>query len=434
VVLEELDVEISLRERLARTIQARLAWAAAIKASLSVEGEQTSIELDFSATKSSAALPLPESVDFRTNALEVLDTIESECDIIFARPLKFATPHEPPIPLLQHHASQQLSRSSRARAPTTRANAPTAQLLFIRDDGTSPPTVAKMVCPGCGRSNFPSMQGLLNHCRLAHQQHYGNHDECMQACAAVIASAEERDWTVAHGIEIGGIARPSVRRLFEIAVGRADAMRLLGRDAVQGEPQAAGGPAPNTHLSQTLGHHEDTPALAPFLGRTPVRRCINVHDDGQVVDITEGLEDDIRHEAKAWRMAYHHRSSVAEETDETNEVPIGDEGLLTGPVVPTEEYVMPPTGQSRFHMVARIVVADRSLWIPPGEVFDVHHYGTLTVMGRSSVLSAPGAYTSLDAFCRFTLVCKYHVFCVYSSRVDVFLRAYTSHLSWHSWW
>ncbi|EIN12796.1 hypothetical protein PUNSTDRAFT_124482 [Punctularia strigosozonata HHB-11173 SS5] len=372
VILEELDVEIGLRERLARILRGRLAWATSLKTALTTDG------VGFG------------EVEFRSDAVETLEAIESECDLIFARPSKPMVAPRDAMRFVQH-LDDQHSRSTRSRPPVVKSELPPAQLLFIRDDNASPATVAKM--------------GLLNHCRLAHQRHFSNHDECMQACATVITSAEEKDWTVAHGAEISGISRPSVRRLFEIAVGRGDALRLLGHDVVQHRRQSGDAITPTlkTHLSQTLGHHEDSPALAPFLGRAPKRRCINVYDEDNDIDITGGINSDTRHEAAAWRMLYHHRSNV-EEGDE----PID---ISTDWEVPLQEAVMLPAtaggvprgGQSRFHMAARIIVADRSVWIPPDLRNPLHPHHTHRWMIS---VDSPSYSTHITSFLtRMTVTC-----------------------------
>ena len=58
----------------------------------------------------------------------------------------------------------------------------------------------------------------------------------------------------------------------------------------------------STYLLRTLGHHKDTPALAPFLGQAPKRRSINTFDKDQDVDINL---DDSRPELKVtWHIAF----------------------------------------------------------------------------------------------------------------------------------
>ena len=70
-------------------------------------------------------------------------------------------------------------------------------------------------------------------------------------------------FNVQDGIEVGvGTILPGLRTFFEMAVGPSrresagESMPFLGTDY----PTCG-------HLTKTLGLHEDTPALAPFLGK-----------------------------------------------------------------------------------------------------------------------------------------------------------------------
>ena len=245
------------------------------------------------------------------------------------------------------------------------------KLLFIRDNTKSPSVVAKMACPDCSRDDFTNLQGLLNHCRIRHSKDYGSHDECMQRCA-VIVPEEDRDWIIANGTELSGISLPSLRRLFEIAVGNV-AFTItgstqegdLGGNAAQAQEEV---PAV-THLSRTLGLHKDTPALAPFLGFAPKRRCINVHNKSDYVDI--GSENGCTKAAIpsqfTWRMSYAHRSEIKSSGDITQELDPPKRSPSTGIAV-LQPLPDATNSGTRFHILARVTVADRSLWLTPGAV------------------------------------------------------------------
>ena len=239
-------------------------------------------------------------------------------------------------------------------------------MLFIRNSTVSPPTIAKMVCPDCARSDFTNLQGLLNHARLRHKREYGSHDECMQRCAVIVDYNDEGDgeaeWIVQHGIELSTASIPSLRRLFEIAVGD-DRGFIDGFDATRTAEAEDSKEQPSSLLSQTLGHHKDTPALAPFLGRIPIRRCINAYDEDEIVDI-----DDIPAQRESsWRMSYTHRNNarpeldVIAETKLSSEVSTQDEDVNLAPATASQG-----SGGTRFHIVARIIVSDRSVWISAG--------------------------------------------------------------------
>ena len=242
------------------------------------------------------------------------------------------------------------------------------KLLFIRDNTKSPSVVAKMACPDCSRDDFTNLQGLLNHCRIRHSNDYGSHDECMQRCA-VIVPEEDRDWIITNGTELSGISLPSLRRLFEIAVGNF-ALPITGsaqEDDMGGNAARAqeGVPAV-THLSQTLGLHKDTPSLAPFLGFAPKRRCINVHNESDYVDIgnENGCTQATISPRSTWRMSYAHRSEIKSSGDITQEL----DPPQRSPFTVLQPLPGATNSGTRFHILARVTVADRSLWLTPGAI------------------------------------------------------------------
>ena len=243
------------------------------------------------------------------------------------------------------------------------------------------------------------MQGLLNHCRLRHQVEYGSHDECVQSCAVLVPDAE-REWVVANGVEVGGMSLPSLKTLFEIAVGAGDQVKLssLAKQAqpaaiVKTEPkeqQEVPSPAEvvqeerlseppaqsSAHVTRTLGYHADTPALAPFLGRAPKQRCINVRaNEDDLIDIERDAGLPSR---RTWRKPYTHRNvarpilvearlsmgrdaSPAEESKTDDQHP----GDASGGIVPKKIPVEHMLSMTRFHIAARVQVADYSLCMPP---------------------------------------------------------------------
>ncbi|KAI8986065.1 hypothetical protein BD414DRAFT_48158 [Trametes punicea] len=387
LLLEELDLEIAIRQRIAETVQSRITWALLLQQSL----------------HKSSSFP---SEDFRSASLDALDAIEAPCDLIFNREVRLAPQpirpapnaapaNAPPTDLTV--LSGPASRSTRTRGLPRAAPVPRQRLLFIRNTATDPPEIAKLACPVCSRSDFSSLQGLLNHCRLRHQLEYGSHDECMQSCA-VLVSEEERDWVVASGIEVGGVSLPSLRRLFEIAVGAGDKVILPSRKPSPVTPapvetnREQGPPIeklkeetlqeiaqPTAHITKTLGYHIDTPALAPFLGRAPKKRCIHVRaNEDDLVNIEDTSEGSGPQGKRVWRKPYAHRNIARKELDEVvflSELP---EKLSTEPADEDQEKDGPPEAPprgdksalrmlsgTRFHITARVQVADYSLFLPP---------------------------------------------------------------------
>ncbi|KAI1790156.1 hypothetical protein LXA43DRAFT_891478, partial [Ganoderma leucocontextum] len=395
IALEEIDLEISIRQRIAETIQSRLTWALLLQASVQRAFGQG-------------------SENFRTASLDALDAIEAPCDLIFNResplvPIPTPRPanNDPPPTPSTPEPPQMLRTGSRASRTRGFARVPPPKrLLFLRNTATTPPEIAKLACPQCSRFDFSNLQGILNHCRIRHQLEYGSHDECVQSCAVLVPEAEQ-EWVVQNGVEVAGISLPSLRRLFEIAVGAGDNVRLLPLPSKQATPaptapktdiedepntllppaadmridsSGSSTPQPTAHVTKTLGYHVDTPALAQFLGRTPKKRRINVRaNEDNTVDIEDPSAGSGLQRRNMWRKLYTHRNAARKELDEV--VPLSE--LRTNGTVKNtdEDKVQDPRAEdvsskekshalqmlagTRFHIAARVQVSDFSLYIPP---------------------------------------------------------------------
>ncbi|KAJ7200994.1 hypothetical protein GGX14DRAFT_699505 [Mycena pura] len=132
---------------------------------------------------------------------------------------------------------------------------------------------------------------------------------------------------------------PGLRSLFQRAVGAADELEF------------------EMALSRSLGFHAETPALASFLGKAPILRGVMVWDPDAVVDI-DGVDDEQARTTLRWRMPFSHRNIFRDTLPSTSPAP--PETLQPRPPSNTSA-----PAQSRFHILARIVVVDRSLWLPP---------------------------------------------------------------------
>jgi hypothetical protein len=331
--------------------------------------------------------------------LDALNVIESPCEVILPMDR-----HLPQINLA--HAATPvedlLPRTARPRSLAGRGRPATAapKLLFIRyidpDDPDGSHIIAKLACTDCSRTDFATLQGLVNHCRMGHNRSYGTHDDCISACAVPITEPEEKERTIEIGTEVasGGVANlPSLLRLFAMAVGEGGQHVSAARLPATQEPSTGEGdglsPAVplepsllpqlipeaegSTYLSRSLGYHKDSPALAPFLGRAPKRRCINVYDEDVDVDLGEERTSSSL-PPLGWKMHYGSRSCVAEHleddvtedlvslssTEKEHEHEMADSSLHQPSLGDVGET------RSRFYVTTRIVVADRSLWISPG--------------------------------------------------------------------
>ncbi|KAL7279869.1 hypothetical protein ACG7TL_006278 [Trametes sanguinea] len=220
----------------------------------------------------------------------------------------------------------------------------------------------------------------------------------MQSCAVLVPD-EERDWVVAAGIEVGGVSLPSLRRLFEIAVGAGDKVILPTKKpspaptltSAQATAESPSRPAEtkaepteeklqeSAHVTKTLGYHIDTPALAPFLGRAPKKRCIHVRaNEDEPVDIEDTSLGSGLQARRIWRKPYAHRNIARRELDEIippDEVSTDDradqpahaihaDGRREGSVSRNSPALQMLSG-TRFHINARVQVADYSLFLPP---------------------------------------------------------------------
>ncbi|KAA1474697.1 hypothetical protein DENSPDRAFT_343394 [Dentipellis sp. KUC8613] len=368
IVLEELDLETRIRQRLQETIQSRITWALLLQESLDRDNTNTT------------SIQRQGANDFQAAALDALEALEQPCLPLFSRellplpgpslrlPSTTSTPAPSSLPSLTPPTRPDTRRTRRERPQ--HPVRPLVKLLFLRNTALSPPALAKLACPDCARTDFPSVQGLLNHCRLGHAREFGSHDDCIQTCAVPVPP-DEREFVLAHGTELAEASLPGLRRLFEIAVGSATA-----HTPAPTPPPADAGAAKedegkaqvqrtSTVLSRTLGHHIDTPALAPFLGRTAKRRCIQVHDENAPVDIM-GLTTTLGHEQRKvkphWRMAYHHRSAARPALD--MEEATSDGAALRDAASEMGAQMPLDAAGSRFHILARVSVTDRSLWLP----------------------------------------------------------------------
>lgn len=306
---------------------------------------------------------VPAVQSFPTVAKDVHSAIDSGCEFLFAR----QSIDETILP-------KDVLRASLPPPPETATgrlrNPPTVRLrpdkhdakkeLYICDPSSTPPLVYKIACADCGRADFPGVQGLLNHARLKHSVEYANHDACIQRCAVVVPEDEVEAFTK-NGTEITGM-QASLRRLFEMALGAS--VGLLGEESAAvkqaAEHDIAEVEVPGSSLlTKTLGHHVDTPALAPFLGRAPKRRQINTYDEDVDVDVLGAQESQGAHPSSRWKMTYQKRSQGA---DITEDILVEDEEDIALPSVPQNvSQNLPTQTGSRFHITARVILSDWSL-------------------------------------------------------------------------
>lgn len=64
--------------------------------------------------------------------------------------------------------------------PKEKATGP--MIIKRKSDGVT----VKLVCPDCGRSDFGSAQGFINHCRIGHGRSFASHDAAADACGETV--------------------------------------------------------------------------------------------------------------------------------------------------------------------------------------------------------------------------------------------------------
>ena len=359
---DEVDLEVAIRERLATTIQGRIQWALQMLDALSNAKEPQDQPLD--------------GDDFQDAALDALEALEAPSSFIFdaglpeeRSPSPSFSPTVPNQPAFQRVPK---TRSSRTPKPSQQK-----KHLYIRlPSSTTDGQLAILACPTCSRTQFTTLQGLLNHARLAHGVEWASHDACITASAVPI-SADAQTYE-REGVEVPwGGSVVGLRRLFERAVGVDGILPTSpSAHATSGAPLENPAIAPSTLLSRTLGLHADSPALAQFLGRAPKRRCIHVYDEDQHVDIItlDGtgsqpgrfVSEEPAQPEKGFYMRYPHRNTARKNLDLVVDIIPGGE-TINADNSSTPATIPAGTTASRFHIMARIRLEDRSLFLKEGK-------------------------------------------------------------------
>lgn len=375
-LFDEVDLEVALRERLLSTIEGRIQWATLLLSSLEspqephVPPQAADVdEFQDAAFDALEALETPSSFLFETTVPEELETSPCSFSPIF------------PVPQ---------PRGIRTRSSRVPKLSQIKKLLYVRlSSGKEASQLAVLSCPVCARTQFSTLQGLLNHARLAHGIEWASHDACVMACAVAVAPDEDAWKTIEQdGVEVlwdGNVV--GLRRLFERAVGVDGDFATSLQDAyLMGVDCPDVTAVPSTLLSRTLGIHADSPALAPFLGRAPKRRCIHVYDKDEDVDIVS-LDDTPDPQGRAssedgkrlgswFRSSHSQRNTARPEFDLVVDLEAGGAASTKGSKDATDPLAHVAT--SRFHITARVRIEDRSLYLTKGAT--THNFYLQTVI------------------------------------------------------
>ena len=356
-------LEIALRERVLLTVEGRIQWASLLLHSL--EGPE------------SQSLPQSTDDEFQDAALEALDALETPSSFLFETAL-LEEAEVTPRSFSPLSVQQQPQRSVKTRPSRVPKISQPKKLLYIRlPSGEEASQLAILACPACSRTQFSTLQGLLNHARLAHGVEWASHDACITACAVPFNPEDDTLKTYEQdGVEVpwgGNVV--GLRRLFERAVGVEGNFSIPHLEATQlHDTQQHGSLIPSTLLSRTLGLHAESPSLAPFLGRVPKRRCIHVHDEEEDVDIftldkpphSSGVDYGIERISSRFSMTFPHRNAARPELDLA--IDLEAKAATKMEAVDDPASILSNAESSRFHITARVRVEDRSLYLSKGGV------------------------------------------------------------------
>lgn len=360
----EFNVEIGIRQRMTEAINSRIAWAMLLKESLQAGTQPPSIA----------------PVSFRYAALDALKTSDKSVEF-------FLDKEEPAPPNTRLQQALLHARPApKSKAPNPRN--PKTTFLYIRSTsittGHKPaqePDLLILKCPVCSRTTFTSLQGLLNHARISHALEWGTHEECVRACAIA-----DPDLNVQDGLEVGvgaGGMLPGLRTIFEMAVGPSYRESGVDDHTPSHDETTPDCPA-STHLTKTLGLHEDSPALAAFLGKEPIRRGIKVYEQDESIDVYTLIQSSSKRTIRA-RERYSQRGEVrgieenTEVTVETRELSLEAREKSCEDTRNPDSGSKPSAAMTRFHFTTRIVVTDRSLSIDSDKGIPFSHKWMLTV-------------------------------------------------------
>ncbi|KAF5343526.1 hypothetical protein D9758_012969 [Tetrapyrgos nigripes] len=348
ILVSEIDLEISLRERLAATLESRIKWASLLQDALNSE---------------TADVP---QVVFKDAALNALTAIDANSDILFTRE-NFA-----PVAVAHSVNNAQKGKPTPKEKPLTRSQK--SKFIYLRSSPSETQGSTQIYilrCPTCLRTAFTNLQGLYNHARISHSIGWGTHEECVKTCSVLKEEVEAQvghEFELEAGIDIGSGSAllPGVKSLFQMAVeGTRD--RVAG-DACQ---EMETGEEKSVHLTKTLGLHGDSPALAQFLGKEAKRKEIKVRteDENAEVDI-HGLDEEQRPKRRWRRPNPHLYGSRSAESGAAVVPAIEDEDLkplaeLQNGSKMSEDLATPSIQSSRFRMACRIIITDSSLFVPP---------------------------------------------------------------------
>ncbi|QRV86538.1 malate dehydrogenase [Ceratobasidium sp. AG-Ba] len=314
LLTHQIELEIALRRRVAKVLEARIQWAEQLKSSLS---------------KGAGSQSLADPTSFKQRALDEFRAIHGPLD------LDSHTTHP--------RGSFTLSPLSDTPEPTPPSSSSTSKQLYLIPPAPEPTPFPPLLLLNCPYPSCPTphpsttLQGLLNHARIAHGPSYAfnSHDDFIHSPGATTPldarlEPERYARVRSEGVQVslGGVRGLSA--LFENGVG-------VG-----------------------LGLSKETPALAKLLGREVRKGTIRAVGQDEQVDV-ESIEDEGSQRWKKyglWAPKRRQKGVNLEEAaaDVGENEPIPSLPLSRAETQPTE----PVPSSSRFYVKKRVVVSDWS--------------------------------------------------------------------------
>jgi ADA HAT complex component 1 len=136
--------------------------------------------------------------------------------------------------------------------PKEKATGP--MIVKRKSDGVS----VKLVCPDCGRFDFGSAQGFINHCRIGHGRSFASHDAAADACGEVVQVDETG---AAVGVEL--VATPTAGNIHPL-IRSAKLLKPAPLRLVSSYPASANAQTP-TQPSPSFRGSTATPNLSELI-------------------------------------------------------------------------------------------------------------------------------------------------------------------------
>ncbi|KAL4255906.1 C2H2-type domain-containing protein [Pleurotus pulmonarius] len=335
-IAAQFDFEISVRERLQHVTEQRIKWA------------QTLLD-EIPSSRDADADSAPTL--YKNVALGAWDSVNCSTFVLLDRVI----PSSP----IRHAAPDPAQSATRSRKQ---------KFLYIKPSEAGDAGLLILKCPACRRTSFTSLQGLLNHARLAHKIEWGTHDDCISACAVV---NDQEDLMIEDGLEVGGTLSvlPSLQRLFQSAIrGQSGGTSATVLDEnTEGNRNTAPQAVVSTHISRTLGFHAETPALAPFLGKAATRRVIKVWNELEDIDVYGGVDTPSKTRRTGRVLTARNQASLVDDADS---IPSPPHDPSQGNIARDQVNFLPSLDplriqSSRFYFSTRIIITDRSWYQPP---------------------------------------------------------------------